>query len=86
MNEQQTDNNYSRDADQTRYIYIVGIIGMAALLFLFVLEMTALIIFKITATDGAYKPFIFTPEIVHTLIPVTPVSYTHLTLPTNREV
>ena len=69
MSEQQ--GKYSRDADQTRYLWIVGIIGIASLLILFILELTAMIIFKIIGNDGSYKPFIFTPEIVHTLIPVT---------------
>lgn len=63
--------NFSRDADQTRYIWIVGIVGMAALFILFALELTAMILFKLSNADGSYKAFIFTPEIVHTLIPVT---------------
>lgn len=62
---------YSRDADQTRYLWIVGVIGVSSLLILFILELTAMIIFKMFSTDGSYKAFIFTPEIVHTLIPVT---------------
>ena len=63
--------NYSREADQTRYLWIVGIIGMTALIILFALEITAMVMFKLADTDGNYKAFIFTPEIVHTLIPVT---------------
>ena len=62
---------FSRDADQTRYIFIVGTIGVSSLLILFILEMTAMILFKLFNTEGIYKPFIFTSEIVHTLIPVT---------------
>ena len=59
--------NYSRDADQTRYLYIVGIIAGGTLLGLFALEMVAM--FK--PLGETYKALIFTPEIVHTLIPVT---------------
>ena len=49
MSEQQ--GKYSRDADQTRYLWIVGIIGIASLLILFILELTAMIIFKIIGND-----------------------------------
>ena len=60
--EQQED--YSRDADQTRYLIIVGIIAGGTLVGLFALEIIAIFVDVETA-------FVFTPEIVHTLIPVT---------------
>ena len=65
--------NYSRDADQTRYLWLVGIVAMTTLLGFFVFEGIAL--FKYTndnkGSSNGYKALIFTPEIVHTLIPVT---------------
>ena len=64
--------NYSRDADQTRYLWIAGIIGESTLIFMFALEVIAMVKFATLNKDGSgYTPFIFTPEIVHTLIPVT---------------
>ena len=55
---------YSRDADQTRYIYIVGGIAFFTLLLLFILEIMYIF-------GKLQNAVIFTPEIVHTLIPVT---------------
>lgn len=59
-----TGDNYSRDADQTRYIFLIGIIAGFTLLGLFALEIVSMFV-------KDHKAFIFTPEIVHTLIPVT---------------
>ena len=69
MDNENKNENFSRDADQTRYIYLVGLIALTALVGLFTLEILAMFRFG-KSTDG-YKPFIFTPEIVHTIIPVT---------------
>lgn len=63
MADNKTD-DYSRDADQTRYLYLIGIIAGFTLLGLFALE----VVFMFTPVTEAK---IFTPEIVHTLIPVT---------------
>ena len=57
--------NYSRDADQTRFIYISGLLAGFTLLGLFSIEIITLFI------KNPEKPFLLTPEIVHTLIPVT---------------
>lgn len=56
--------NYSRDADQTRYIWIIGGISCLTLILLFALELFFIF-------SDAESALIFTPEIVHTLIPVT---------------
>lgn len=63
---QSTQEDYSRDADQTRYLYIVGLIAAMTLLGLFALE-----ILHMSGLMKKTTPYIFTPEIVHTLIPVT---------------
>jgi spore maturation protein SpmA len=64
MDNEKNDENYSRDADQTRYIFLIGIIAGVTLLGLFILEIISMFI-------SDHKAFVFTPEIVHTLIPVT---------------
>ena len=58
------DISYSRDADQTRYIWIVGGIAFFTLLGLFILEI-------LNMFSKIEQMLVFTPEIVHTLIPVT---------------
>ena len=72
MDNEKKEENFSRDADQTRYIYLVGMIALTALVGLFILEIFGMIKYTL-ATKGSngYVPFIFTPEIVHTIIPVT---------------
>ena len=72
MDNEKNDENFSRDADQTRYIYLVGLIAMTSLIGLFSLEFLAMIkyIVNVKSSNG-YTPVIFTPEIVHTIIPVT---------------
>ena len=63
---------FSRDADQTRYIWIIGIVAVFTLFGFFAMELTAMIIFRSFHKEtGIYKAFIFTSEIVHTLVPVT---------------
>ena len=72
MDNEKNDENFSRDADQTRYIYLIGLIAITALVGLFGLEFVALM--KFTMADNpsnGYTAFIFTPEIVHTLLPIT---------------
>ena len=67
--------NYSRDADQTRFVMLAGILAIGTVVIWFILEMAAMIMFKVIATGeeakSTYQPFIFTSEIVHALIPVT---------------
>ena len=66
--------NFSRDADQTRYIYIAGALAMTTVIGLFVLEAIAMFKFRMVDSAGGiltYKAFIFTPEIVHTIMPIT---------------
>lgn len=65
MKEQQhQEENYSRDADQTRYLLLVGIISGGTLIGLFTLEILSIF-------GHVKEAFIFTPEIVHTLLPLT---------------
>lgn len=74
MEDKEKQENFSRDADQTRYIYFAGALALATIIGLFVLEGIAMLKFQLTDNSGGalvYKPFIFTPEIVHTVIPVT---------------
>ena len=72
MDNEKNDENYSRDADQTRYIYLIGIIALLALVGLFTLETFSIIKYTmLTNASNGYVPIIFTPEIVHTLLPIT---------------
>ena len=64
MDNEKNNENFSRDADQTRYIFLIGIISGVTLIGLFTLE-----IFSMFIKD--HKAFLFTPEIVHTLLPLT---------------
>lgn len=71
------DENYSRDADQTRLILIIGRVALTFLIGVFALELIAMVAFYWKFVAGSnlstfeYKPFIFTSEITHALIPVT---------------
>ena len=72
MNDEKNDENYSRNADQTRYIFLIGIIAVIALVGLFALETFSIIKYTMsTKASNGYVPIIFTPEIVHTLLPIT---------------
>ena len=72
MDNEKNDENYSRDADQTRYIFLIGIIALVALVGLFTLETFSIIKYTmLTDASNGYVPIIFTPEIVHTLLPIT---------------
>ena len=64
MDNEKNDENVSRDADQTRYIYLIGIIAGFTLVGLFALEVLSFFFTE-------HKAFVFTPEIIHTLIPLT---------------
>ena len=72
MDNEKNDENFSRDADQTRYIFLIGLIAIIALVGLFALETFSIIKYTmLTNASNGYVPIIFTPEIVHTLLPIT---------------
>lgn len=69
--------DYSRDADQTRLIFIIGRIALTFLVGVLFLEMLAMILFfiKFVAYEKQatfkYQAFIFSSEITHAMLPVT---------------
>ena len=62
MNDEKNDENYSRNADQTRYIFLIGIIAVIALVGLFALETFSIIKYTMsTKASNGYVPHYLHP-------------------------